>query len=825
MIKKTTANRVLFSSLLILVLFTLLTPIGFLKAKNQTRRAGSRETVTPVSPPLKEVVESKTRQPIIENYGKLPMTFEANEGQTDGQVKFLSRGSSYSLFLTSTESVLVLRKSVPQERQLQLSATQLKGLTRPTELNSSERAIVRMQLVGVNPRARLEGLEELPGKSNYFIGNDPRKWRTNVRTYAKVHYPNVYPGIDQIYYGNQGKLEYDLVVAPGSDPKSIALGFQGVDRLEVDFDGDLILKTSIGIIRQQKPIAYQNIAGVRREISAGYVLKGKHQVGFHVAAYDASEPLVIDPALIYSTFLGGSGGEGASDIAVDPAGNTYVTGGTASLNFPTTAGAYQTALGGNIKGDAFVVKLNSTGSALVYSTYLGGSDYDQGNGIAVDTVGNAYVTGNTTCTISNFHCVNNFPTTPGAFQTTFGGANSDGFVVKLDPTGSGLIYSTYLGGLSDDLSQKIAVDAAGNAYMTGTTSTICCGAAFPTTAGAFQTTVGNGCGDAFVTKLNPNGSGLVYSTYLGGNGNDVGFDIAVDNFGDAYVTGITTTIPSGCSTSPDSFPTTNGAFQTALAGGDDAFVVKLNPTGSGLDYSTLLGGGNDDVAIGITLDGDGNAYVTGATGSASFPTTAGAFQTTYGGGSRDGFVAKLNPTGAALVYSTYIGGSDFDLNSAIAVDGAGNTYLTGNTFSTNFPTIVGAFQPIFGGGVTDAFLAKLNSTGSALVYSTFLGGFGNDSGSGIAVDLSPNPNAYVTGSACCNFPTTSGAFQSSSAGAEEAFVTKLDATAPPPTPTPTPGVGPPTNKDQCKNYGWQTFNVPRAFKNQGDCIQFVNTGK
>jgi hypothetical protein len=556
----------------------------------------------------------------------------------------------------------------------------------------------------------------------------------------------------------------------------------------VDAQGDLVLQTTVGPIRQRKPVIYQEVDGVRKDIPGGYVLKGEHQVGFKLAAYDASQALVIDPVLSYSTYLGGSGEDRDPAIAVDAAGNAYVTGHTESTDFPTTAGAFQTTFGGGPfnGGDAFVTKLNATGSALVYSTYLGGSGGDSGRGIAVDTAGNAYVTGYTAST--------NFPTTAGAFQTTRGGFLMDAFVTKLNPTGSALVYSTLLGGSDLDSGEGIVVDAAGNAYVAGGTSST----DFPTTAGAFQTTFGGGAnqgGDAFVTELNPTGSALVYSTYLGGSGGDSAASIAVDADGNAYVTGRTLST---------NFPTTAAAFQPTFGGGvccgGDAFVTKLNPTGSApLVYSTYLGGSDYDIGTGIALDTLGNAYVTGTTLSTDFPTTAGAFQATYGGGG-DAFVTKLNPTGWAL-YSTYLGGSGGDSGRGIAVDAAGNAYVTGSTTSTNFPTTAGALQTTFTGGVspyggyfTDAFVTQLNPTGSApLVYSTYLGGGGDDVGNAIALDTLPNPNVYVTGYTFSpNFPITTGAFQTMHVGGDrlDVFVAKITNVVPPPPP-----------EDQCPPFG------------------------
>lgn len=457
---------------------------------------------------------------------------------------------------------------------------------------------------------------------------------------------------------------------------------------------------------------------------------------------------------------------------MDGAGNAYVAGSAESANFPTTQGAFQPSCRSCPSSNAFITKLNPSGSTLVYSTYLGGSgnDFggDRGNSIAIDRAGNAYVTGLTQS--------GNFPVTPDAFQKTYpGGLFGNAFVTELDPTGSALVYSTYLGGTASPYPSEttagtgIAVDSAGYAYVTGTTSS----ASFPVTRDAFQTTL-NGASNAFVTKFNHTGSALIYSTFLGGAGQDTGSGIAVDKTGNAYLTG---------STQSTNFPTTPGAFQTTFGRGSNAFVTKLNAAGSGLLYSTYLGGTNffaGDAGSGVAVDSAGNALVTGLALSTDFPVTPGAFQTTCGGCGfiyGDAFVAKVNSTGSALVYSTYLGGNASDAGASIAVDSAGDAYVTGSTTSINFPTR-DPLQPTNNGGfgydaVGEAFVAKLNPDGSALVYSTYLGGNGGDSGSGIAIDSSDS--AYITGSTgSANFPTMH-PFQPSLGGGTNAFVAKISA--------------------------------------------------
>jgi Beta-propeller repeat len=417
---------------------------------------------------------------VRERYGHLPLSFEANHGQSDSTVKFLSRGSGYSLFLTSNEAVLVLKQSEADENR---KASRVARAA--VSVSHRKSAVVRMTLVNANSHSQPAGHDALPGKSNYFIGNNPAKWHTNIPTYAKVKYEGVYPGVDLVYYGNQGRLEYDFVVAPGADPRLVTLAFEGAREIHIDARGELVLGVEGGEVRQHKPVVYQEVAGVKQEVAGRYVMKGTRQVGFRVAAYDRSRPLIIDPVLVYSTYLGGNSFETGQGIAVDGAGSVYVTGNAASTNFPTTAGAAQTTHAGGF--DAFVTKLDAAGSALVYSTYLGGNGFEAGRGIAVDGAGSGYVTGNTLS--------NNFPTTAGAFQTTPAGV-SDAFVIKLDATGSGLVYSTYLGGSALDIGHGIVVDGAGSAYVTGQTVST----NFPTTAGAAQTTPA-GDYDAFVAKI------------------------------------------------------------------------------------------------------------------------------------------------------------------------------------------------------------------------------------------------------------------------------------------------------------------------------------
>jgi len=738
---------------------------------------------------------------LLKTYGKLPLSFEANQGQADSQVQFLARGGGYTLFLTSREAVLSLHGSkasaTPKPKlaealqtrhplwsaaSVKLGILQLKdgptlfrqGETRnllhsqlpssPVGLEPS--AVLRMKLVGANPLPRVAGLNKLPGKSNYFLSKDRKKWRTNVPIYAKVKYDSVYPGVDLVYYGNQGQLEYDFVVGPGADPRAIKFGIQGATNVAIDASGDLVAELDGQEMRLHKPLVYQpekrNSKLSWHNIEGNYVLTGDNQVGFQVSAYDPQRALVIDPVLKYSTYLGGSGDDWGSvfnfirAIAVDPRGNAYVIGTTNSIDFPTTTDAHQREFAGGgggfinpfgdfAVGDVFVAKLNAAGNALVYSTYLGGTGDDYGEGIAVDAAGRAYLAGMTDST--------DFPTM-NPIQTENAGL-ADMFLAKLNATGSALVYSTYLGGSDSDGDPMIALDPRGNLYFEAWT--------FSTdipTANPFQAE-NAGASDIWAGKLNAVGNALIYSTYLGGSDFDIcGSDIVVDPAGNNYLNGI------ACSTD---FPTHN-PIQPENAGGCDAFLTKLNAAGNALIYSTYLGGNDFEFSLGTAVDAVGNAYVTGFTFSSDFP-TVNPIQAAYAGNG-DAFVAKVNRNGTALVYSTYLGGTDFDLGRGIVVDAARNSYIVGGTFSTDFPTA----NPLqaANAGDEDVFLTKLNRTGNALVFSTYLGGSSWEHPSGIA--HGPSGEAYIQGTtASSDFPVMN-AFQPANAGGLDAFVARISPT-------------------------------------------------
>ena len=630
------------------------------------------------------------RRQVGEVYGNLPLSFEANRGQARGDVKFLSRGDGFQLLLSPDGATLALA-DVTGRGKARKQASARVGRAPAGARNRVGK--LKMGLVGARTEPLLSGEGELAGKSHYLRGVDPRGWVTGVPTYSKVKYTGVYPGVDLVYYGNQRRLEYDFNVATGADPGVIRLAFEGARRMEIDGRGDLLLRTEVGLVSMKRPIAYQESGGVRREVASRYVIRGRDSVSFDLSEYDRGLPLVIDPVLVYSTFAGGTGDDAARAIAVDSAGNAYVTGHTLSINYPATPGAFQTGtteqldLFGFGLGDVFITKLNSAGNGVIYSTYIGGQGYDEGRGIAVDAAGSAYVAGITTST-------EDFPVTPGAFQPTAppvitGSLIADAFVAKLNPSGNGLTYSTRLATSGNDEATAVALDAAGAAYVTGLTDS----PTFPLTAGAHQPASG-GYIDAFLTKLNPAGSALVYSTYFGGTNADYSRAIAVDANGAAVVTG---------STESSNLPVTPGAIQTSTTDGSDAFVAKWGAAGA-LVYSTLLGGMGDDSGYGVAVDGSGNAYVTGYTESGNFPVTQGAYQTVIGSlgyAEFDAFVSKVNPLGTQLVYSTYLGTpnkSGGDVGSGIAVNAAGEAFVSGSTDSADFPVTGDAAQTVYGGG-------------------------------------------------------------------------------------------------------------------------------
>jgi hypothetical protein len=614
----------------------------------------------------------------------------------------------------------------------------------------TDRGSSRMVFEHANPLAQARGLGVQAGQFSYLRGKDAARWVTNVFRYSRLQIPELYPGIDVLYYGSDRQLEYDFLVGPGSDPAQIKLHFENAGRPQVLTNGDLVLGPD-GSLRMLKPTIYQETTGGKRKvIEGGYVLHAHNRVGFRIGAYDHSRTLIIDPILSYSTYLGGTSDETAYGVATDSSGNTYVVGSSSSSNFPATSGAYKNVSQGGTS-DVVVTKYSPAGT-VIYSTYIGGSGADIGYGIAVDSAGNAYITGSTSSP--------DFPVTAGAYSSTYRGGSSNAFIAKLNAAGNTLLYSTYLGGSGEDVAYSLALNASNEATIAGSTSST----DFPATSGAFRTTNGGGITEGFVARLNAAGTALLYATYLGGSGEDVAYGVALDTPGNAYVTGYTRST---------NFPVSAGAAQSTIAGGYDTFVTALNPGGTALVYSTYLGGSREDYGLGIAVDANSNAYITGYTASPDFPHTTGVVQATHRGG-YDATVTKLTASGA-LAYSTFLGGSADDYGLAIAMDSGGNAYITGDSSSTDFP-IAG---PVQGppGGVFNAFVTQVNASGTAVNYSTYLGGGGFETGYGIAVDASGA--AYVVGNTVSSdFPVTASAAQPSLGGGSDAFFARIIVGAP-----------------------------------------------
>ena len=778
------------------------------------------------------------------DYGKLPLNFEPNRGQADARVDFLARGAGYSLFLEPTEAVLSLHKPVRARDVASVAAKSARAAQRPATAMQpnvdAETSTLRMTLLGAKSGAVAVGQVPLPGKVNYYSGSDPKQWQQDVPTVARVRYSQVYRGVDLVYYGNQGQLEYDFVVAPGADPADIRLAFDGaVPKLDVQ--GDIVLRQGDAEVRLRKPIVYQDAAGVREPVAGRFAIRGNHEVAFAVAEYDRSRSLVVDPVLVYSTYLGGAVYDALYGLAVDSVGSAVVVGQTRSVDFPVTSGAYQSTntVAGN--GSAFVTKFSPDGTSLVFSTFLGSGGESLAAAVAVGPNDNIYVAG-----LSNG---DHFPATSGALQVGKPGGQ-DAFVTAFTSDGK-LVYSTFLGGTNEDYAVGIAVDAAGNAYVTGNTTSYDTLAdnynaptfvLFPTTKNAYLSPFPASAKDAignklvsndalmpFLAELNPTGTALVYSTLLGAStcapqcqdgtsctaqgtcatGNcapyclndSIGQGVAIGGGGIAYIAGWT---------SQPNFPTTPGSLHAiapprmnsiGVGGGGIGFVAAIDPTKSGaasLKYSTFLGGptaGSADAVYGIAADVDGNAYVTGQAGRQDFPTTSVSYQpacplgpTGCGGGA---YVAKLDPTGSTLVYSTFLrtttGGNTIGYN--VRVDSARNAYVVGQVGEDAFP-LVNPIESTRDG--ISLFISTLSADGSQLLFSTY---FNGTSGNGnnvpfgyhVGLALDQSANIYVACSiSSTNLVTTPGAFQPTlMSGNYDGFVAKISAV----------GAGPATSID------------------------------
>jgi hypothetical protein len=712
-------------------------------------------------------------------YVSLPLAFEKNCGQSNPTVKFLARGDGYAVFFTQDEAVMSLKRIAADSHKPSSAADPAR---RRAHHGNLLKDVLHLRWVGANP-TRLKGLSAETGKSNYLIGNDPARWVKGVPSFSKVEYRGIYPGVDLVYYGNRRQLEFDIDAAPGATLGSVRLEITGENhqpaKLRINSAGELEVPTRAGMVHFHKPRAYQprgDSGKGKRFLAARYVMGKGGQVGFDVSGYEPAKPLVIDPVLSYSTYLGGADYNYATGIAVDASGYTYITGYTSSLDFPISGGVQGVFAGGSCDTevnnapcfDAFVSKLNPQGTGLVYSSYFGGKGDDEGVRIAVDSSGQAYVAGFTDSL--------DFPTA-GPLQASNGGGACgttayptpcyDAFVAKLTSSGSNLVYSTYLGGTGDDFSSSIMADSNGNAYVGGLTSA----SNFPVTYGTLQTAYGGGPFDGFAVKINPTGSNLVYSTYLGGSMEDHVNGLALDASGDTYLTG---------QTNSANFPA-KGGFQpqyTAASCGSalnsfpcfESFVSKLNPTGSALVYSSYLGGSAASYGSDVALDFSGAAYVAGWTTSSDFPVTDGAYDTAWGG-TNEIFVAKITPGGGAISYATYLGDVYPGQATSITVDGGGNAWIAGFTYGGKFP--VASPLQAASGGLYDAIVSQLDPTGSNLLFSTYLGGTGNEAANDLTLDSSGN--VYVAGDTfSTDFPITPSAMTTGyTRGSYDAWIAKI----------------------------------------------------
>ena len=733
---------------------------------------------SPAAPAQTTPNTAEVKMTVSENYGKLPLSFEPNMGQSAKAVKFLSRGNGYTVFLTATEAVFSLRP-VP---------------------DAATRAVLRMKLAGANQDSPVEGQQPLPGKVNYMIGNDRNKWHTGIPTFRQVRYSNTWPGVDMVWYGTQNQLEYDFVIKPRSDVSQIRLSFSGADKLRVAETGDLLVQVNGEEMVQSAPVVYQDGDQGRVTVSGKYVLKGAHEVGFEVGPYNVNRPLVIDPVLVYSTYIGGAAADNGLSVAVDNSGRAYLAGVTSSDG--TTFPIENAIQGTQIDTLGFVTKLNPAGNDVLYSTFLGDSDRlcvqdfcgTQINGIAVTSDGRAVVTGG----VTNQNNDSKFPITPNAYQNNgFCLASCglepkrmvDAFVTMLSADGSELDYSTFYGGKTNypfsergfDIANAIAVDSANRIYITGLTASN----SLPTKHSFQWSRNSEGEGkDAFIAVFNPlatsGNATLLYASYLGGDGDEIGRGIAVDLDRNAYVVGSTASTDLETK-SPSSLPPLRATFQ---GGGFDGFVAKVDTTSDGaasLTYSTYFGGNINDRVESVAVDALQRAYITGASNSSpsSFP-LRNAFDSTQTNG--EAFVAKLNADGTALFYSSFLGGDNANTSSdgeeglGITIDFGGNAYVTGRTTSgASFPAVLPLALNLQG----TAFLTKIeatisNSTVPKLLYSTTFGGIG---ARGESVALDPKGNVYLGGTTPGTLTTTAGAFDTTfNGGTSDAFIAKFNTT-------------------------------------------------
>jgi len=715
-----------------------------------------------------------------------PLLFILNQGQVDRRVLFYVQGKDKNVYFRADGLTITLatnRKQMKTELKNSLEQPVLAGGLRqspdlyflPQRASLPERIqrwTVQLDFVGACPEARVEGRNQAETRVSYFRGR-PENWLSGIPTYQGIIYHQLWPGVDLTFSGDQNAVKYEFVVTPGAQPESIKLSYQGASEIKLNNLGQLEVMTPAGSFVDETPEAYQIKEGKRISIPVSYEILEKEAsanglvsclYAFKVGDYDRSQPLFIDPAvLVYSGYVGGSSNDRALAIALDSSGSVYITGWTGSIDFPVQVGPDLTFNGPSLGTDAFVAKVNPSGSGLIYCGFLGGSFDDGGTGIAVDNDGNAYVVGYTKSP--------DFPTYLGPYTSPAANITqySDGFITKIDASGTGLLYSGYLGGTSTDLVNSVALDSSGRAYVCGTTES----SNFPTKTG--PDTTHNGQQDAFVARVAASGASLDWSGFIGGTNDDVGSWIALDSSGNAYVVGYTSSTPG------NQFPVKNGPGLTHK-GGKDSFVAKVSSTGSSLVYCGYIGGNSDDYGAGIAVDTGGYAYVTGATMSAGgFPVVGGP-DISYNGGS-DAFVAKVNQTGTELVFCGFLGGSSNDFGLSIAVDSQGISYVAGATDSSNFPVTGGPYSSY--SGDRDAFVTVIRPDGLGFYYSSFLGGSDWEEANGLAAD--GYGNYYLAGfTRSQNFPVLVGPFQQPGGGVgfltEDAFVTRIYGLLPPAAP-------------------------------------------
>ena len=664
----------------------------------------------------------------VSAFASLPLSFVENRGQWESAARFVARRGGLVARLEPDAMVVQLESRAQDE--------------------SVRGAVVRMAFENGADHVSMIGEKRQPGHYNFFLGDEPSRWRTEVSTFASVIYRDLYDGVDLRVREGSGSVEFDVLVAPGADLGQFVVNCEGADSLRLETDGSLVVATPVGQLRLEPPISWQiDATGAEIPVGCRFDLLDDHRFAFAVPDRRMDLALVVDPVLVFSTFVGGAKADWGRAIAVDATGHTFVTGQTISTLFPSTTGAYRTSPYG--ADDVYVLRLAPDGKSLSYATFLGGTSGDTGWGLALDKNGSATVTGTTGST--------NFPTTTGAYDTTHNGGGQDVFVTRLSPNGAALIYSTFVGGRGREWAWDIVVDSKGDATAVGHTASN----DFPATSGAYDTSY-NGGNDVFVAKVAANGKSLVYATYAGGSLDDQAGSVTLGSAEEALVAG---------NTYSTNFPTTAGAYDTTHNGGQDAFAFALTPTGNGLKWSTLLGGSKNDVGNAIAVDRSQIVVVGGRTQSTDFPTSTGAFDTTHNGND-DGFVTQLLVNGSVLGFSTFIGASRVDNVSDLQIESDGVVTAIGNTTSPGFPTTMGSYDPGFNGG-WDGFVARFARNGTALRYSTVFGSNGNDNFRHGVLD-GANVLTVAGNSGSVNMPVTAGAFDTTHNGGNDAIIVRMD---------------------------------------------------